>query len=462
MSARSVAIIGGGLSGLTAAFELTRAGISATVFEAAERCGGVLAPVSLTANGHTVTVDAGAEAMLNRRPEGVELAQAAGLGDDLVYPATTHAQIFSQGALHPMPTGTVMGVPTAQTDLKGLFSDSEIAEVRAAMATPHDGLSADQSVAEFITSRCGQAVTDRLVEPLLSGVYAGQCTALSVQAALPMVWSAATQGGALADALTPTSAGTAAGTTQVPVFAGIHGGVYRLADALVSAIQDATGTIHTNTPVTGLRRDHHTWVVTTAHGEHHADDVIVALQPDRAATLLASVAPQAATTLGSIPMASMALVSMVVPTADLPPLHYSGVLVPPAEGLTVKAITNSSTKWAWVRDLTPDHTILRASLGRHHDDSILADNDTDVVHTALTDMHHILGHPVQPIAHHVTRWRGALPQYNVGHSTRIQDLTHAIDTIDGLHYTGSVLHGVGIPACIASAQKVCATITTKH
>lgn len=464
MRTQTVAVIGGGLSGLTAAYELQRSGeFNVTVFDAAERCGGVLAPVALTVAGQPVTVDAGAEAILNRRREGIDLVQAVGLGDDIVYPATTHAQIYARGGLHPMPTGTVMGVPTTKTDLTGLFTDEDIAAFHTAMSTPHPPVAEDLSVHELITSRCGQAVADRLVEPLLGGVYAGHATALSIQATLPMVWAAAQKGGALGDTLTaPISAGTAAGATTTPVFAGIRGGVHRLPEALVAQILAQGGTVHTNTAVTRLHRDQGTtpWQISTHSETHTADIVVVALPANHSATLLNDTAPQAAQLLAQIPVASMALVTMVLPAEQLPEAGYSGILVPPTEGLSVKAVTFSSAKWAWVRALNPDHVVVRASLGRHLDDAILDRSDDVVLHTALADLHHILGYEVDPVAHHVTRWRGALPQYNVGHSQRIDQLHTALADHPGLHYTGAITAGVGIPACISAAQNVCTHIRT--
>ena len=174
-----------------------------------------------------VPTDLGAESVLARRPEALELARAVGLGDQVVHPAAGTASIWSRGALHPMPAGTLMGVPGTPAAALGVLDAEEIARAESERDRPHEPLEADVSVGEFVEQRMGTAVVDRLVEPLLGGVYAGHARRLSLQAAVPALWAAARSGESIS--VVAERAASAVPATRGPVFAGLDGGVFQLA-----------------------------------------------------------------------------------------------------------------------------------------------------------------------------------------------------------------------------------------
>ena len=201
--------------------------------------------------------DLGAESMLARRPEGVELARAVGLADRIVHPAAGTASIWSRDALHPMPTGTLMGVPGTPAAALGALDADEIARAESERDRPHPPVEADLSVGEFVESRMGPAVVDRLVEPLLGGVYAGHARRLSLQAAVPALWAAALSGESIsAVAERAASAGPA---TRGPVFAGISGGVFELARTLTSVLTSRGVRVLSGTTVRAVERAGHGW-----------------------------------------------------------------------------------------------------------------------------------------------------------------------------------------------------------
>ena len=228
MAGQRVGIVGGGISGLAAAWHLVEADptLQVVLLDGSDRPGGKLRG-GLVAG---VPTDLGAESVLARRPEALELARAVGLGDLVVHPAAGTASIWSRSALHPMPAGTLMGVPGTPAAALGVLDAEEIARAESERDRPHEPLEADVSVGEFVEQRMGTAVVDRLVEPLLGGVYAGHARRLSLQAAVPALWAAARSGESIS--VMAERAASALPATRGPVFAGLDGGVFRLARTL--------------------------------------------------------------------------------------------------------------------------------------------------------------------------------------------------------------------------------------
>ncbi|GAB3676161.1 protoporphyrinogen oxidase [Angustibacter aerolatus] len=451
-----VVVVGAGIGGLAAAQRLLaeRPGLDVVVLDAAGRVGGKLALGEVGG----LTVDLGAESLLARRPEAVDLARAVGLGDDLVTPRSAGALVRSGGRLHPLPTGTVMGVPSRTEGLDGLLPRRAVDAVAAEPRTPHERLTDDTDVATFVRGRVGDDVVARLVEPLLGGVYAGHAERLSLRATVPALWEAAVSGGSVVErAAAATRAGTA---TAGPVFAGVRGGVGRLPLAVADAVRAAGGDVRTGATVRELRRTPFGWRLvvgpTTAPEVLDADAVVVAVPPPAAARLLRDVAPVAASTLAGVELASLALVTAVLPraAADLLPAG-SGVLVPPVEGRVVKAVTASSAKWPWLDDRDAEHVVVRASVGRHGDERDLQLDDDALTARVLADLTGVLDlrEPLRPVATAVTRWGGGLPQYAVGHVDAMALVRREVARRPGLAVAGAAYDGVGVPAVIASAHR---------
>jgi oxygen-dependent protoporphyrinogen oxidase len=442
---RDVVVVGGGVAGLVAARDLAATGRDVLLLESSDRIGGKLR----TEEVGGLHVDVGAEAMLARRPEGTALA--ADLGLDVVHPTSATSRILSRGALRSMPR-SLMGVPSDldQLEATGILSEAGMARARHELATD---VPDDISVGDLVGQRLGDEVVDRLVEPLLGGVYAGHARALSAAAAVPQLLALARRGSLLEQvAGLPTS--------DAPVFAALPGGMGRLPEAIATA---SGAEVRTGAVVRALRRTTKGWELTvgpTTAPEHlEARDVVLATPAAPAARLLCEVAPTASREIATIETASVAVVTLVIPAADVPEAHFamSGFLVPPVERRAIKASTFSFAKWGWVHELDHDHVVLRTSLGRHREEAALQAPDEHLVQVSLVELEGLAGITTTPVATHVQRWGGGLPQYAVGH---VQRMTRArADLPPGLAICGASYDGVGIPAVIASARSAVASLT---
>ncbi|CAN5291861.1 protoporphyrinogen oxidase [soil metagenome] len=440
-----VAVVGGGIAGLAAAYFVRRErpDVDVVVFEGSPSIGGKLALGELAG----MTIDLGAESMLARRPEAVGLARAVGLGDSLVHPVTITAGIWTLGAIRSMPP-TVMGVPS---DLDALLATGIVAGMPE--ATPllkefDEDLDVAQFVRAMLPGAFGADVVDRLIEPLLGGVYAGHASKLSLRAAAPQI-----------AALWPDLLAAAAEVRQTvdptPVFAGITGGVGRLPQA----VADASGAeVRVNATVRQIEHANDVWRLvvgpTTDFETIEVDAVIVAAPAPAAARLLAVEAADAAFELAAIDYASMALVSLALPAEGFArPVAGSGFLVPPIDGKQIKASTFSSQKWGWVADAAPaDTVVVRCSLGRAGETAVLQQDDAELIRLALADLSEATGFSGLPLDAHVRRWGGGLPQYGVGHLDRVAAIEASIAQVKTLEVCGAAYRGVGIPAVIASAE----------
>ncbi|MFJ4758014.1 protoporphyrinogen oxidase [Streptomyces sp. NPDC088763] len=444
-----VVVIGGGIAGLAAAHRLLVGGRDVTVLEASDRVGGKLLPGRIAG----VRVDLGAESMLARRPEAVALAREVGLAERLQPPATATASIWTRGALRPMPKGHVMGVPGTASALSGLLSQEGLARIERDADLPRTEVGDDVAVGTYVAARLGREVVDRLVEPLLGGVYAGDAYRISLRSAVPQLYQAARTHDSLTEAVRGIQAAAAARQQTGPVFMGIEGGVGQLPLAVAASVRARGGEIVTGAPVTELRREGPTgWRVVAGDRVLRADAVVVAVPAPAAAALLRAEAPAAAAELDAVEYASMALVTLAYRRADAAALpDGSGFLVPPVDGRTIKASTFASRKWGWIADEDPDVLVLRTSVGRYGETEILSRDDADLVAVSRRDLQAATGLDATPLETRVTRWTGGLPQYPVGHHARVARVRARVAELPGLAVCGAPYDGVGIPACIASA-----------
>lgn len=464
MVSRRIVVVGGGIAGLAAAHRLRekRPDDEVVVLEGSDRAGGKLR----TAEVAGISVDVGAEAMLNRRPEATGLARAVGLGGALVHPVTSGAQLWNRNRLVALPR-TLMGVPADIAVTREVLSRG--GQLRAAIEPrlpPTELGDGDISVGHLVQERFGHEVVDRLVEPLLGGVYAGHARELSARATVPQVVAMLDRDRSLMHAAA-AALGTAAGngsTPPAPVFAGIKGGVGRLARATAAGLGESLRLRATVRDLT--RRPDGGWrlVVGDARDPRLEDaDAVVLATPARAtARLLSDVVPRAALELARIECASMAIVTLALRTSDFPDVVGSGFLVPPVDGHRIKAATYSFAKWGWVRDAGASAEepvrLVRCSIGRHREEADLQVSDDELAAIALNDLRAAIGAHVVPIDSHVQRWGGALPQYAVGHLDRVARVRAEIDQVAGLAVCGAAYDGLGIPACIASADRAVAKL----
>ncbi|MFE3901100.1 protoporphyrinogen oxidase [Streptomyces sp. NPDC059153] len=448
-----VVVIGGGIAGLAAAHRLLGAGLRVTLLEATERLGGKL----MTGDIAGTRVDLGAESMLARRPEAVALARAVGLGDRLQPPATATASVWTRDALRPMPKGHVMGVPGDPAALSGVLSPEGLARIAQERDLTPTAVGDDVAVGAYVADRLGREVVDRLVEPLLGGVYAGDAYRISMRAAVPQLFEVVREGGSLLDGVRRIQERAAARQQTGPVFQGIDGGIGTLPNAVADAVRAAGGEILTATPVLGLTRATDGWDVRTDTRVITADGIVLAAPAWSASTLLAAESPAASAELAGVEYASMALVTMAFRRSDVAATGAldgrSGFLVPPVDGRTIKASTFSTHKWNWVADSAPDLFVLRTSVGRYGEEDHLHREDSELVDVSLRDLAEATGLAAKPVDTEVTRWIGGLPQYPVGHLSRVARIRDEVAKLPGLRVCGAVYDGVGIPACIASAHR---------
>ncbi len=462
-----VVVIGGGISGLAAAHQLHRLAthrrlpLRVTVLEGSARVGGKL----LVSDVAGLPVDAGAEALLNRRPEAVTLARDVGLGDDLRHPEPVGSGIWTRGAVRPMPS-TVLGLPVDLPALRtsGILSRPGLRRAWAGALLPALGPRSPEaadavSVGDCVSRLLGAEVTDRLVEPLLGGVYAGHARQLSLAAAAPQVSALVGSGRPLFLAARERLAQRAASSPE-PVFAGIVGGVGRLPQAVAAA---SGADIRTETMVRELLRPAAgRWQVVAGPTRTpqllDADAVVLAVPAAPAARLLAGVAAGVAGELRRIPYASVAVVTLAYPVAGLRQrLAGTGFLVPPVDARAVKAATFSSSKWSWLA-AAGEAVVVRASLGRHGEEALLQRDDAELVALAVADLAAAVGLPDRLLDARVTRWGGGLPQYLVGHRGRVERIRAAVAEVDGLELCGAAYDGIGVAACVADGQRAAARV----
>ncbi|MEU7580372.1 protoporphyrinogen oxidase [Streptomyces sp. NPDC041068] len=443
-------VIGGGIAGLAAAHRLlsTDPRTRVTVLEASDRLGGKLHAGEIAGVG----VDLGAESMLARRPEAVALAREVGLADRLQPPATATAAIWTRGALRPMPKGHVMGVPGDASALAGVLSEEGLHRIERDRELPPTEVGDDVAFGEYVAARLGREVVDRLVEPLLGGVYAGDAYRISMRSAVPQLFEAARTHDSLTEGVRAIQARAAAHQQSGPVFMGIDGGIGRLPLAVAESVRARGAEILTNTPVTELLRTADGWRVVTESGLYEADAVVVALPAPAAARLLDTVSPAAAAELRTVEYASMALTTLAYRRDEIDLPEGSGFLVPPVDGHTIKASTFASRKWGWIDRQDPDLLVLRTSVGRYGETKVLERDDADIVDVSRRDLREATGLTATPVAARVTRWDNGLPQYPVGHHARVARIRAHVAELPGLAVCGAAYDGVGIPACVASAN----------
>ncbi|WP_189093992.1 protoporphyrinogen oxidase [Nocardia jinanensis] len=441
-----IAVVGGGISGLVAAYRLRRSlGESAaiTVADIRDRIGGVLRTSEIAGE----PFDLGAEAFVGRRPEVPELLRELGIADQLVHPAGLRPLIWSGGRTHPLPGRTLMGIPATAAAVAGLVDAETVARIAAEPERPLTWRpGTDTDVHSLVADRFGEQTVARSVDPLLGGVYAGSARSIGVRAALPTL-AAALDGGA--ESLTEAVSAVLPPPSDAPVFGALRDGYGALLAAL--AAHTAAVTVQ-ETAITGLRRVSGGWAVDPI-GEFEA--VVLATPAPVTARLLVDIAPAAANAAAGIELSSSALVALELPKdTALPP--NSGVLVATGEPLRAKAFTLSSRKWAHLA--ARGTALVRVSFGRFGDDAVLGLSDAELIDAATADLATVTGAPIIPRSAIVQRWPGGLAQYAPGHTERIAEIESALAGFDDLAVTGAYLHGVGVPACVAAATRAAARI----
>lgn len=452
----SYAVVGGGISGLVAAYRLrVAAGPDATitVFDPAHRLGGVLRTERIGGQ----LLDVGAEAFIARRPEVPALLAELGLADRQIGTTGARPLIYSQRTLHPLPADTLQGIPTQPHALAGLVDDTTIERMLGERARPFSWRQgADPSVADLVGDRFGEQVVTRSVDPLLAGVYAGSAATIGLRSAAPTLAAALDRGArnltdAVRYALPPPLTGS--------VFGAIDGGYTVLVEELVRRADIRWAQV----TVGQVNRAPRGWELVDDEGERWlADAAVLAVPAPQLPSLIDGVAPRTAAAARRIAVASTALVALALP-GGVPLPEQSGVLVASGEQrgreeqrkhVRAKAITLSSRKWGRRGNVE----LVRLSYGRFGDDIARNAGDEDLLSWASQDLAEVFGVSVEPVDCHVHRWIDAMPQYAPGHPDLVAELRAGLPPT--LAVAGGYLDGIGVPACVGAATRAAESLVT--
>jgi oxygen-dependent protoporphyrinogen oxidase len=445
-----VAVIGGGIAGLSAARALHQQGLTFVLLEAAPRWGGVIR----TERADGFVLEAGPDTLLASKPDGLRLCLELGLRDRVV-PTDARMStvlVLRRGRLHPLPAGMVLGVPTRIRPLlrRGLFSWRGKLRMALEPWVPARRDAADESIASFVGRRLGREAVEVVGEPLLAGIHAGDAARLSLAATFPRLHEIESRGQSLARGLRaapPAPSGAPLG------FVSLAGGMAGLVEALVAALPAEA--LRKGTPARAVRRDGGGFTVEAEGGAVAARAVVVALPPPRASVLVEAVSPEAGRLLAAVPFASTATVLLGYRRESVAhPLDGYGLLVPRSEGLRTTALSFSSTK---LPGRAPEgHVLLRGFVGGINDPEAVGLDDAALGGIVEREMRPLLGIAGAPVVSRVYRWPQGTPQMEVGHLARMAELDAHLARVPGLLLTGAGLRATGIPDVIADATRAAA------
>src|SRR5579863_244823 len=465
------AIIGGGIAGLAAAYELekaraTGADVSYKLFESHSRLGGVLS--SQVVDG--AVIERGPDSFLSEKPAAAELCRELGLGPDLVgsNDADRKTFIVVRNRLIPLPDGLMFLVPTKliPTAMTRLFSP--MTKIRMALELlhpPRRGSDEDESVAALVERHYGAEAVDRLADPLLSGIYGGDASQLSARTVLPKLVEMENEFGSLTRGMlaahrvlrarmkaAANGNGQAANPRPGPraIFTTLRGGLQQLVDGLTARIDAAS--VRLATPVSGIAKLPEGWRLQADRTSETYDSVIMALPAWAAGALLGPVDAELGEELSAIPYSSSITVNLIYDEAKLRPLPEGfGFLVPASEGRAMLACTFVHRKFL---GRTPQgKVVLRAFLGGMKNEELMDESDETLVAAVRRELAEILpqagfAREVSPLFTQVSRWKRAMAQYEIGHQRRKQKIAARAAALDGLKLAGNAYDGIGISDCI--------------
>ncbi len=446
-------VIGGGIAGLSAAWALRQRGIDVVVFESSDRIGGKLQTERL--NG--LLIDAGPDSFLSSKPAGLNLVEQLGLGDRVVNTLSDGGGTFimRDGRLIPLPEGITLLVPAefkaiAKTPLLSPIGKARMAMDYVIRARQDD---ADESIGSFVRRRVGRQAFERMAEPLLSGIYAGDADQLSLLSTFPRLRDTErTHGSVIKGAIAQKRQARASSNGNQPrrtPFVSLAGGM----DELVTALMDQIGRerIQTSAHVVSIVEPNGTLTVELASGERDVfDGVVIATPASETADMLALLDSEMASSLRRIPYVSSATISLAFKASDVAGKQVGrGFVIPRAEGRTLTAVTWTSNKFGG--RVPEDMALLRGFVGRAGNQRPAFLEDEELIPLVRAELQSILGIDAEPLLARVYRWPRAMPQYNLGHPEILTSLAERLANYPRLALTGAAYRGVGIPDCIGDA-----------
>jgi oxygen-dependent protoporphyrinogen oxidase len=451
-----IAIIGGGISGLTAAFTLEehrRAGAAEyTLYESSPHLGGVLR----TDHIHGCIVEAGPDSFITEKPWAADLCRTLGLGDQLIgsNDADRKTYILVRGQLIPMPDGLKFMVPTKilPTGLSPLFSWPTKLRMAQELFHPLRAAEADESVASLVEHHYGTEMVDRLADPLLSGVYGGEAASLSVRAVLPRFAEMERTHGSLGRAILAAreKMPRPANRPAPPLFTSLKNGMHQLVETLVPRLNPAS--LITNAPVQSIQPEAGGWTVSAGLKSDHFDAVILAVPTHAAAKLLAASSPELSAELAAIRYGSSITVGLAYDhdvRQSLPPGF--GFLVPRSEGKRLLAATFVHNKFP--HRAPEDRALLRCFFAGSNAESIWQLSDDAIIAVVRNELQQILGLRAAPLFARVYKWKSAMAQYGVGHLDRLDRIERLRQQLPKLALAGNGYRGIGVPDCIRSGSE---------
>lgn len=445
-----VAIVGGGITGLAAALRLAAApDVSVALLESDNRAGGKI----LTERVNGLVIEGGPDCFLGMKPDGMGLVRELGLEPRIceTNPAFRRTYVRRRGRLHELPEGLSGLVPSRLWPLLGTGLLSPLGRLRAGLELlmPR-ALDDDESIASFVTRRFGCEAYDWLVEPLLSGIYAGDGTRLSLAATFPQLVQLERERRSVLWAMMRNARAGRGARPAGPGFVTLAGGLGEIVETAVRRLP--AGTLRTGARVSGLERVHGGYrLALDRGGVIHADSVILATPAYVSAALLKPIASGLAAELDAIPYVSAATISLAYPSAAVPrPLDGYGYVSPRAEGGPIVACTWTSNKFP---GRVPEGQVLvRFFVGRAGQDEIVQADDATLLDLVRTEMDRLSGVTAEPVLTRVFRWPRGIPQYHVGHRARLDRIDHQLVLLPGLALAGNAYRGIGVPDCITQGR----------
>ena len=459
---KRIAIIGGGIAGLSAAFYLEKARRSGavlqwTLFEKSDRLGGVIR----TEQCDGFVLEAGADSFLAAKPEATRLCQELGIGSELISSnAGRRTYILVKGKLVPIPQGLEFMVPTrvwpmATTPLFSFKTKLRMASELFSSARKNAG---DESVGDFVRRHFGPEMVDRVAEPLLSGVYGGDVESLSVRAVLPRFAEMEREHGSLVRATLKAKAQNRSkapsGSKPQPLFTSLKNGMQQMVDALVNALPQSS--IRLQQQDITVRQINDDWQVESSGIKERFQAVLLAVPAPSAAALLRQFHPALIEGLARIQYTSSAAVALAYDYAALPSGH--GFLVPRSERRKIMACTFVHKKFS--HRAPEGKSMLRCFFSSSRMPDLLTHSDETLQQMARQELKSILGLTAEPIFARTFRWDRAMAQYETGHLERVAEMEKIIATMPGFHIIGNSFHGIGVPDCIKSARQAVEQITS--